>query len=138
MAKHVLYDAKVTFNAVDLSDHVESVSYTDGIAPQPAAGMSQVQSFDMPGVIIVSPISITFYQDFAATQVYITIHAAVLARTVASLIVKPTSAVDSATNPAFTMDVFVASCGLVNGTRGDRHMTQVVFQPAGAMTVDVT
>lgn len=138
MAKHVLTDAYVSVNGTDLSDHVESVAYTTGINPQPAAAMSEVQDYDMPGTISISPITVTFYQDFAASETYAVIQTLITNRSTVTLIVKPTSGADAATNPAFTMSVFVASFGFVNGTRGERHMTQAVFQPAGSLTIDVT
>lgn len=138
MAKHVLYDAVVNANGTDLSDHVDSVQYTTGINPQPAAAMGEVQDYDMPGTQTISPITVTFYQDFAVTETYATLQALQQSRSTFPLIVKPTSAADSATNPAFTLSVFIASLGFVNGTRGERHMTQGVFQPAGLLTIDVT
>lgn len=138
MAKHVLTDVYVSVNGTDLSDHVESVQYVSGINPQPAAAMSELQDYDMPGTKFISPIQVTFYQDFAASETYATLQTLHTNRSTVSLIVKPTSAADSATNPAFTMDVFVASLGFVTGARGERHMTQAVFQPAGALTIDVS
>lgn len=138
MAKHVLYDAFCSVNGVNLSDMVESIAYTTGINPQPAAAMGDVQDYDMPGTITISPVTVTFYQDFAASKTYATLQTLITNRSTVSLIVKPTAGADSATNPAFTMNVFVASFGFVNGTRGERHMTQAVFQPAGAMTIDTT
>ena len=138
MAKHVLIDAFVSVGGTDMSDHVESVQFTTGINPQAAAAMSETQDYDMAGTITVSPITVTFYQDFAASETYATLQTLVTNRSTATLIVKPTSAADSATNPAFTITVFVASFGFVTGSRGERHMSQAVFQPAGALTIDVT
>lgn len=138
MAKHCLTDAYVSVNAVDLSDHVESVSFVTGINPQAAAAMSETTDYDMPGTITISPITVTFYADFAASKTYATIQTLVTNRSTVTLMVKPTSAADSATNPNFTISVFVASFGFVTGTRGDRHMVQAVFQPASALTIDVT
>ena len=41
MAKHILYDAEVVVNSVDLSDHVESVEFPAGLNSHPAAAMSE-------------------------------------------------------------------------------------------------
>ena len=138
MAKHILYDASVVVNSVDLSDHVESVEFTTGLNAQPAAAMTEVQDYDMPGTIVVSPITVTFFADFAASKTYATLQTLITNRSTVTLNVKPTSAADSATNPNFTISVFVASFGFVTGKRGDRHMVQGVFNPAGALTIDVT
>jgi len=138
MAKHVLIDAYVSVNGVVLSDHTATVQFVTGIRPVPAAAMSELQDYDMPSTIFVSPISVRFFQDYAASSVYATIQPLVVNRSTVPLIVKPTSGADSATNPAFTINVFVASKPLISGARGDGHMIDVVFQPAGALTYDVT
>lgn len=138
MAKHVLYDAFVSVNGTDMSDHVESVEFTLGINPQAAAAMSEAQDYDMPGTQTISPIVVNYYQDYAASETWATHKALYTGRSTFALIVKPTSGADAATNPAFTITVFVASLGAVNGTRGQRHMTQVTYQPAGALAIDET
>ena len=126
----------VEVNSVDLSDHVESVTYTTGTNRQNAAAMADVQDYGMPGTTFISPISIVFYADFASSKVYATVNALWVARTTFVLSVKPDSAADSATNPKFTVNVFVGVNPFVSGTRGDRHMATVVFEPAGALTID--
>lgn len=135
MAKHVLVDASLTVNAVDLSDHVKTISYSDGINGVDAAAMSELQDYEMPGTIKVGDISVTFFQDYATSKVYATIHPLVAARTTFNIIVKPASGAAAATNPQFTIAVFVRSFSFVNGTRGDGHMSQVTFAPAGLATI---
>lgn len=138
MAKHCLTDAYLSSNGVDLSDHLESVQYELGINSQAAAAMSELQDYDMPGTRTVSPIQATFYQDFAASEVWATHNALWTNRTTFSLIVKPTSGADSSTNPAFMIDVFIERMGAVTGSRGQRHMVGITYKPAGALTIDVT
>lgn len=135
MAKHILYNASLTVNAVDLSDHVEKVTYTEGINGQAAAAMSEVQDYEMPGTVHLGDITVTFYQDFAASKVYATIHPLVVARTTFNIIVKADAGANATTNPAFTVAVFVRSFNFVNGARGDRHMTDVTFAPAGLQSI---
>jgi len=135
MAKHILYNASLVVNGVDLSDHVETISYEEGINGQPAAAMTEVQDYEMPGTIKISDITVTFFQDFASSKVYATIHPLVAARSTFNITVKADTGANAATNPAFTIPVFVRSSQVFNGTRGDRHMTQAVFAPAGAQTV---
>lgn len=138
MAKHILYDASVTVNGTDLSDHVESVEYTLTINEQAAAAMSEDEDYDMPGTKAVGDIVINYYQDYAASEVWATHKALYTARSTFPLIVKPTSAADSATNPAFTKNVFVKSMPAVSGTRGQRHMAPITYRSAGALTIDET
>lgn len=135
MAKHVIYNASVVVNSVDLSDHVESVSYEEGLNGQAAAAMGEVQDYEMPGTIKIGDISINFYQDYATGKVYQTIHPLVAARSIFNLVVKADLGANAATNPAFTIPVFVRNAPVFSGTRGDRHMTQVVFAPAGVQAV---
>lgn len=135
MAKHVIYNASLTVNAVDLSDHVKTIAYVEGINGQDAAAMSEVQDYEMPGTIHIGDITVTFFQDYAASKVYQTIHPLVMNRTTFNIVVKPDSGAAASTNPQFTIAVFVKSHPWVNGTRGDGHMTQVVFGPAGLQAI---
>lgn len=138
MAKHVLYDAVVTINAVTLTDRARKVSWRVGTNKQPGAAMSDVQDFSLPGTLFVSPIVIEYYQDYAATNVYVTHRTIWDARSSVVLTVKATSAADSATNPNFTITVFVAEMDYIQGSRGDIHVNSVTYEPAGAISYDVT
>lgn len=135
MAKHILYNASMFVNGVDLSDHVESVSYTEGLNGQPAAAMSEAQDYEMPSTIKISDVTVNFYQDFATSKVYQTIHPLVIARSIFNIVVKADAGANAPTNPAFTLPVFVRNNPVFNASRGDRHMTQVVFAPAGVQQV---
>jgi hypothetical protein len=135
VAKHILYNASVTVNAVDLSDHVESVEYTEGINRQAAAAMSEVQDYDMAGTIKIGDVKVNFYQDYASGKVYATIHPLAAARTTFNIVVKPDSGSAASTNPQFTLPVFVSDSQVVSGARGARHMTSVTFAPAGVQSI---
>jgi hypothetical protein len=134
MAKHVLYNASVVVNGVDLSDHVESVEWVDEINGQAAAAMGEVQDYEMPGTLVVSPIQVTFYQDFAASKVYATLHPLWAARTTFNIVIKNDAGATAATNPAHTCPVFIGREPVISGQRGQRHMAPVTFKPAGLMT----
>ena len=138
MAKHVLYDAVLVINSVTLTDRVRKITYTVGTNKQPGAAMSEVQDYSLPGTLFVSPIVAEFYQDYAATNVYITHRTIWDARSSVVLTVKASSAADSATNPNFTITVFVAQMDYINGARGDVHVNTVTYEPAGAISYDVT
>lgn len=138
MAKHVLYNAVVVINSVTLTDRVRKVSYSVGTNKQAAAAMSEVQDYSMPSTLLVKPITIEFYQDYAATNVYITHRTIWDARSSVVLTVKADSAADSATNPNFTITVFVSDMDYINGSRGDVHVNSVTYEPAGAISYDVT
>lgn len=135
MAKHVIYNASVVVNGVDLSNRVESVSWNEGLNEQPAAAMGDIQDYGMPGTIKIGDVTVNFYQDFAASNVYQTIHPLVANRTTFTLTVKADAGANATTNPAFSMSVFVKNHPVFNAKRGDRHMTTVVFAPAGVQSV---
>jgi hypothetical protein len=136
MAKHVIYNASVVVNGVDLSDHVESISGVEiGINNQAAAAMGEVQDYDMPGTQNLGDPVLTFYQDYAASKVYATFFPLFQNRTVFNLVIKADAGANATTNPAFTIPVFVMKKPLLSGKRGDRHMAPVTLKVAGAMTV---
>lgn len=138
MAKHVLYNAVVTINGVDLTNRCKSISWNGSIDKQPAAAMGEDESYSMPGVKDVGDITMEFYQDYANTSVYITLKALWAARTVFTLTAKADSAADAATNPNFTVSAFVGKMPFINGSRGDAHMAPVTFTTASAMTFDLS
>jgi hypothetical protein len=138
VAKHVLYNAVVTVNAVTLTDHARKITFSVGTNKQPAAAMGEVQDYSMPGTLMVSPIVIEFYQDYAASNVYITHRTIWDARSSVVLTAKADSAADSATNPNFTITVFISNMDYINGARGDVHVNSVTYEPAGAISYDVS
>tara|TARA_R110000787_G_scaffold104030_2_gene210742 strand:+ start:6743 stop:7159 length:417 start_codon:yes stop_codon:yes gene_type:complete len=138
VAKHILYDAEVVVNSVDLSDHVESVEFPAGLNSHPAAAMSDIQDYDLPGTQTVGPVVVNFYQDYAASKVYATLQPLWANRTTFTMTVKATTAGDSATNPKFSASFFLASAPFIGAARGDRHMVQATFNVAGALTFDVS
>lgn len=138
MAKHVLYDCVITVNAVTLTDRAKSVSWVVGIAKQPAAAMSEAQSYSMAGVQEPDDVTIEYYQDYAASNVYVTHTTLYQNRTSFVLTAKASSAADSATNPNFTATVFITKFPLLSGSRGDGHMASITYAIAGAITFDVS
>ena len=135
MAKHILYNAQVIVNGVDLSDHVESVDYSEGQNRQNAAAMGDIQDYDMPGTIKIGDVKLNFYQDYASSKVYQTFNPLVVNRTTFNLQIKADSGANATTNPQFTLPVFVVDFQVFNGTRGNRHMSSVTLAPAGAQTI---
>lgn len=136
MAKHVLYDAVITVNSVTLTDRTNKVSWVVGTNKQPGAAMSEVQDYSIPGTIFVNDITIEYYQDYAASNVYITHKALWDARSTFTLTMKATSSADSATNPNFTCSVFIVNMPYMDASRGDVHKTTITYAAAAAMTYD--
>lgn len=138
MAVHVLYNAVVTINSVTVTTRCRKIKYSVGTNSQMAAAMGDVQDYDIPGTLFVSPIVIEYYQDYAAGNIYITHRTIWDARSSVVLTAKADSGADSATNPNFTITVFIKDMDYINGARGDGHYNSVTYQPAGAISYDVT
>jgi hypothetical protein len=137
MAKHVLYNAVLTLNAVDLSDHNESVSFVVELNDADAAAMQDVEDYSMAGTRKCSDITCVMYQDFAASKTYATLMTLWTNRTTFNAIIKADAGSNAPTNPQFTIPVFIKSFPVVNGKRGDRHMSNLVLKPAGVMTIAI-
>jgi hypothetical protein len=136
MAKHVLYDASLVVNAVDLSAHVESVSVVETLNDAGnAAGMGEIQDYNLAGTVKYSDVTVTFFQDYASNKVYAVLHAALVARSTINVVAKATTASASATNPQFTLPCFVKTLPIFSGTRGQTHKAQATFTIAGVVTI---
>jgi hypothetical protein len=135
MAKHVLYNPTITLNSVDLSDHVESVSFVVGLNDAPAAGMGEVEDYSMQGTRVVSDITCNGFQDFASSKWYATLMTLWTNRTAFNAVIRADSGAKAPTNPEFTVSVFIKTFPVVSGKRGDGHMSQLVMKPAGAISI---
>ena len=135
MAKHILYNASVVLNSVDLSDHTRKISFVTTIIDQPANAMADLEEYSMPGLRKVSPISLEMFQDFASSKVYATIMTLWTNRTTFTAVMKLDSGAVAATNPSFTVSVYVSSFPVIDGSHGDAHMTAMVLAPAGVMVI---
>jgi hypothetical protein len=86
--------------------------------------------------LVNNEVTLTLYASFAATETYATLFNLIGARTTVTL--KPTSAVDSATNPRFILtDCYLESLPVINASLGELSTYDVVFQ-GGALTIDTT
>ena len=80
--------------------------------------------------------TLTLLLTYAAAETYATL--APLVGTTTTVVVKPTSAADSATNPGFTLTgTFLAELPVINATLGELQTVDITFQ-GGTYTADVT
>lgn len=124
MATFVLTDASVVVNSVDLSDHVQSVTVTANRETQDDTVMGNTARSNSAG-LKASQISVTFLQDFAASEVDATLWTLYDAGTEHTVVVKSTSAAVGATNPTYTLTGFISSYAPIGGTVGSQHVTPV-------------
>lgn len=133
--KHILYDVSLVVNAVDLSDHVESLEFSVGINKQAGSAMADLQDYSIPGTLTISDPKITFYQDYATSKVYQTFVGLWSARTIFNVVGKASSGARAPTNPEWTIPVFVGEMPVITGTRGDRHMAAVTLAVGGVYSI---
>lgn len=126
MAVEIIKNASVTINAVDLSSLVESVQITHAAERVEITSMGMTSRRYTTG-LAADAMVINFYVDFAATKTEATIYP--LVGTTTTVIVKPTSAAVSATNPSYTYsNAFVEShTPIGNGKVGEIPMTQITL-----------
>ena len=129
MAILVLKDASVTVNSVDLSDYVASVTIDYQVEAVPADAMGNTARAFAAG-LQNSTVNVTFNQDYATSQVEATIFPLVGTNT--TVVVKPTSAAVSATNPSYTIAGFLAASQPVNGAVGELATQAITV--TGALT----
>ena len=129
MAILVLKDAAVTVNSVDLSDYVASVTIDYQVEAVPADAMGNTARAFAAG-LQNSTVNVTFNQDYATSQVEATIFPLVGTNT--TVVVKPTSAAVSATNPSYTISGFLAASQPVNGAVGELATQAITV--TGALT----
>ena len=132
MAKLVLKDAFVEINAVELSDHCESLTINYGAETPESTCMGVNARTRLPGLIDWT-VDISFRQDFAASEVDITLFALVGAAAFA-IEFRPTTAVASATNPKYTGNALLGSYNPITGTVGDTANAPVTLTGDGLLT----
>lgn len=135
MPKQVLLSPVITINAVDLTDHIASVTIDENYDEVETTAFGQTARTRVAGLGDHS-VSFDFHQDFASTSVEQTIDG--LIGTVIPVTVKPTNAAVSATNPEFQFSVLITSWQPVNGAVGDLATASVTWPISGGITRDIT
>ncbi len=134
MAKHVLTDAKVVVSGVTLSDHVESVEITQEFEDVDLTAMGASAREHGKGLRTDS-ITINFFQDFAASSLDQTLAPLVTSTSGFAVVINPTSAATSTTNPSYTMTSLLFSYNPINAGVGEANQTSVQFLPAAGGSI---
>ena len=140
MARIVLTNVAVTVGAVDLSDHVASVtlSTTYDVLETTAFAGGNVPNAAKTRIAGLADNSVTleFHQDFAAGEVEATIYP--LLGTTAQVNIKPTPAANAADNPLYQFNAVISEWTPLNGAVGELATASVTWPITGAITKDVT
>ena len=123
----------LTINSVDLTDMCSAATLTYLVeALEDTAFGTNARTYTAG--LVNNEVTLTMYASFAATETYATLQPLVGTKTTITL--KPTSAVDSATNPKFVLtDCYLESLPIINASLGELSTYEVTFM-GGSLTID--
>jgi hypothetical protein len=136
MATHVLNDAMVVINSVDLSDHVRSVEFTVSADEQDNTAMGNDGYSSTLTGLKTGTVTLEMNQDYAASSVYATL--APLFGSSFPVAIRPTSGAISSTNPEWQGTGSLFEFSFISGSVGNTNTTPVNIKIQGAITTDVT
>ncbi len=131
MAELILKDVQVVLNAVDLTEHVKSVTLTYEAEEQDRTTMGDSARRRLGGLKDFSA-TLNFLQDFDAGAVDATLFDIV--GDVVTLTITPKAGAVSATNPKFSGGVLVRSYSPIDGSVGDLAETSVTLPGDGVLS----
>lgn len=130
MATEVLYNAFVSINGVDLSDHVVSVDLSYEAEMKDDTTMGDTTRSQV-GSLLNWGLNITFKQDYAASKVDATLFPLVgLAANSVPIILRKSTAAVGTTNPQFAAYGAVQNYKPLGGAVGDSHEAPVSIVPS--------
>ncbi len=131
MAKFVATDFKITLNGTALSPSINSVTLDVNSNEVETTTFGSTFKTVVGGIISGSA-KLDFYQDFAAGSVDAQIWP--LINTIGTLVITPTSATVSATNPSYTTTVLINNYQPINASIGDLAGFSVTWPTSGTVT----
>jgi hypothetical protein len=133
MAKEVLKNAFVSINAVDLSDHVRSVTLPLSAAEIESSCMGSDYVTNLAGLKGAS-LDLTWAQDFAASNVDATLYAVWNGAVAVAILVRRDAGATSATNPEFQFNAILTGYTPISGSVGALHEVPSTFVSDGTVT----
>ena len=125
----------VTVNSVDLSDQCTAATMTHRFDQLEATAFGDTDRKYVKG-LGNHELTLSLYMSYATSETYATL--ASLVGTTTTVIVKPTSAADGATNPGFILTgAFLAELPVLNASMGELSTIDVTFT-GGVYSVDTT
>lgn len=127
-------DVQCTVNAIDLTDHVTSITFTRSAAELDTTAMGD-SNITRIGGLQDGSVSIEFLQDFAASEVYATLDT--LLGTTTTVEVTPTSGALSANNPKKSVSCLVTEVPFIDGGVADLATISVTWPTSGPVTTTI-
>ena len=127
-----LGNASVLINSTDLSDQCTAVTPTYTAEALESTAMGDTARKFTAG-LQNNELTLTLYQSYASLETEATVYGLVGTQ-VTSIVVKPTSAAVSATNPSYTLaGAYLESETPINSTYGELAMVELTFR-GGTLT----
>jgi hypothetical protein len=123
-----------TVNSVDLSDHVREIKIDMSAEDLDATAMGASSRAHTVG-LRDDRVEVTFLQDYASAKVDATLAPLVGTTTGFTIVVKPTNAAVSATNPSYTVTALLFDYSPIDATVGEISAPEVVFLPAPGSSI---
>jgi hypothetical protein len=127
--KLILKDADIKINGVDMSDHINKVTVMTTFNQVDVTAFGARYKEIGQGLGDAS-ITCDFFADFDASSVDQTLWPLSQSGSIFPVVVKPTSATVSATNPTYTMLAVLSNYNPIDGSVGTASVTSVVFSNA--------
>lgn len=118
-------------SSTDLSDHIKQVTVDLSRANVDFTNFGSGGFVENKPGLANADVSISFFNDFAASNVDSIFGPALMAGTLVFLDIKPTSAARSATNPSYVFGLYVQSYPPIGQSVGAAAETAVKFMLAG-------
>ena len=136
MARLVLTDASVTINGVNLSEFITSISLSTSEDVVDTTGMAAGGARTRVSGLADNSVTIEFNNDYATGGPEVSINAvgSSLVGTNTTVVVKPTSAAVSATNPSYTFSCVVAEWQPLSGAVGELATVSTTWPISGVVT----
>ena len=132
MAVFMQNSVTVTVNSVDLTDHITSISgFNETCADLQTTAMGET-NISRIGGLKDSSVSITFLNDFAASEVYATL--ASLLGTAVHVTITPATGSVTATNPKKTGSCLITELPFIDGSVGDLAEVSITWPVTGAIS----
>jgi hypothetical protein len=132
MAVFAATDYDLVINSVNLSDRLQSIELPIEVAELDTTNFDSAGWTEVIGGLKSAKLSLNWIQDFAGSEVEQTIWP--LIGTATTVVIKPTAASVSATNPSYTVSVLVTDWKPIGAKVGDLAVTQVSWPVSGAVT----
>lgn len=129
MAKLVLTNAQVFVNAVDISNHVSSVTIESTRDEVDVTSMGDTSKEIVLGLNDVT-FTVTIFNDYAAASLDSQMFPLHQTNTPFVVEVRPVNGARSTSNPAYTITALLPSYSPIAGSIGDAATTDLVFRNA--------